>query len=108
MVRTELGEVRVELGQSARPLQLGQSCTLAIRPEKVRVLAFTERREVNSFPVRVSGFVYTGSETQYRLETPGGLLNAWVMNARSGPPVFQIGDRATVQLPWDALVLLDD
>jgi len=107
-VQTSLGAGEATCDRHSRPVQKGETCTLAIRPEKVRVSASSPNHEPNCYRARVVDLTYTGSETQYRLEAPGVSMKAWVMNAEVGSAPLRIGQEAMVQLPPAALVILDD
>lgn len=107
-VRTGFGPLNIEPNSGVRPLRGGDSCTVAIRPEKVQLLQSNKRCESNSFTARVADFVYTGSETQYSVEGHGVTLKAWILNASAGSPGIRIGQEVVVQLPPAALVVLED
>ncbi|MEP7009824.1 MAG: ABC transporter ATP-binding protein [Acidobacteriota bacterium] len=117
-VETPFGELRVE-GHGApapptTPESPREALTLAIRPEKVRLVsagaagAAAEEGE-NRVPVTVRELIYIGSETHYLLDAPGGLiLTAYAMNARIGSQGFDLGQTATAVLPPAGLLVLDD
>jgi spermidine/putrescine transport system ATP-binding protein len=106
--RTSFGELEIELDDSARSINAGDPCTLTIRPEKVVLNDSVENGETNCFVTRIVDLIYTGSETQYLLEGPGGPLKAWVLNTRVGHQGLHLGQEIAVRLPAAALVLLDD
>jgi spermidine/putrescine transport system ATP-binding protein len=107
-VRTSLGELEIELDDSARSVDPGDSCTLAIRPEKAWLEGASEACETNCFLAQIADLIYTGSETQYLLEAPGISLKAWILNTRVGHQGLHLGQKIAVRLPAEALVLLDD
>ena len=98
--RTNNGAVQTALG----PLKLhtpapAGDVTLTIRPEAVRL----ESGE-NSFPARVAGSTYLGTQVVYSLEAPGASLRAAL------PPHTRlaVGDRITARLPAESLWPLGD
>jgi spermidine/putrescine transport system ATP-binding protein len=52
---------------SERVLSPGTHVTVAVRPEKIRLLGQPARREYNSFPAQVEQVVYVGTDTRFRV-----------------------------------------
>jgi spermidine/putrescine transport system ATP-binding protein len=52
---------------SDQELSPGQRVTVAVRPEKIRLLPHPARGEHNSFPVQVEQVVYVGTDTRFRV-----------------------------------------
>ncbi len=90
----------------------GRPVTVAIRPEKIRLLPQAPSGLTNSFPVRVEEVIYVGTEThfQVRLEE-GSLLMVRQQNVVSAadPSAYYGGqDRVLVSWPPEStLILLD-
>jgi spermidine/putrescine transport system ATP-binding protein len=55
------------VAQVDEPLALGAAVTVAVRPEKVRLLPHPARGDHNSFPVRVEQVVYVGTDTRFKV-----------------------------------------
>jgi spermidine/putrescine transport system ATP-binding protein len=55
------------VAQSEQVLSPGTSVTVAVRPEKIRLLPRPGRGEVNSWPVTVEQVVYVGMDTRFRV-----------------------------------------
>ncbi len=108
VVRTAAGLWRVAPHATVHPLRTGDACTLAIRPEKVRLSEAGNLGEPNWLEARVTDVTYTGSETQYLLQTPAGPLRSWMLNDQAGRRAFTVGREIAVQLPPEALHILDD
>jgi spermidine/putrescine transport system ATP-binding protein len=106
-VDTPIGPLRVEFGANAPQAASRTSFSLAIRPEKIRVVPGGEAREENRVPVRVAQLIYIGSETHYKLDAGGGTLTAYAINAGAAP-AYAVGDSAIALLPPSALVVLED
>jgi spermidine/putrescine transport system ATP-binding protein len=104
MVQTQIGVLQVRLRGTSTP---SGDVTLAIRPEKVC-------RDNGSVPApnqvqaRVEELIYSGAETQYRLEAGGVKLTAVELNAQQPRPNVSPGEYARYCLPPEALVLLSD
>ncbi|MGH9366544.1 MAG: ABC transporter ATP-binding protein [Thermoanaerobaculia bacterium] len=106
VVDTAVGALSVEAGP-AEALRRS-SFSLAIRPEKIAVLAASQEGGENRVPVRVTQLIYIGSETHYVLEAGRATLTAYAMNAGSGSPAFGVGEAAVALLPASSLVVLED
>jgi spermidine/putrescine transport system ATP-binding protein len=55
------------VAQADTPLAPGTQVTVAVRPEKVRLLPKPARGEHNSFPVEIEHVVYVGTDTRFRV-----------------------------------------
>jgi spermidine/putrescine transport system ATP-binding protein len=60
------GELPV-IVQTDEALRPGLDVTVAVRPEKIRLLTDPAREEPNSFPVQVEQVVYVGTDTRFRV-----------------------------------------
>jgi len=60
-------EVLPVMVQTDRPLERGRQVTVAVRPEKIRLLPQPARGEHNSFLCRVEQMVYVGTDTRFRV-----------------------------------------
>jgi spermidine/putrescine transport system ATP-binding protein len=105
LVRAAFGWLECDAA-SGRPA--GAACTLAVRPERISVLAGDTPRRTNCFPATVVNAIYTGSETQYELDCSGVLLTARSMNAGLSASPIAPGQKVLVEIPAASLVLLDE
>jgi spermidine/putrescine transport system ATP-binding protein len=55
------------VAQAEQRLTPGARVTVAVRPEKIRLLPHPSRGEHNSFPVQVEQVVYVGTDTRFRV-----------------------------------------
>jgi ABC-type Fe3+/spermidine/putrescine transport system ATPase subunit len=60
------GTLRV-VALSDQNLSPGLRVTVAVRPEKIRLLPHPARGEHNSFPVQVEQVVYVGTDTRFKV-----------------------------------------
>ncbi len=113
LIRASAGpdSVLAERGQLAE-LTPGRAVTVAVRPEKIRLLSEPPPGLVNCCLGRVEEVVYVGTETQFRVRLEDGTLLAVrqqnVVSARD--PSAYYGGRDTVYLVWQpesTLVLLE-
>ena len=104
LARTELGEFSVSNVPKEYTKPGG---FVAIRPEKIQLLAGAANGAQNSFTARVEGFTYCGAETQYRLHAGQQTVQVVVMN-REASAVFQPGETVQCLLPAEHLILLDE
>jgi spermidine/putrescine transport system ATP-binding protein len=102
MVQTNAGLLRVKDGPPER-----ESFTLAIRPEKVRLLPRTAERGDNQIQMRIAECLYVGAETHYELRTGSQVVRVEIMNG-IGSQTFGPGEEVLACLPADALIVLDD
>lgn len=104
-VQTEHGPLSTTHGAGLRP---GQSVTLSVRPEKLRM----ERDDLavgNEIRARVDDIVYTGAENQYLLQAGGQQLVAFQLNADIGADEdFDYDEQVALYLPPDNLVVLEE
>ncbi|MDB6123629.1 MAG: spermidine/putrescine transporter ATP-binding protein [Pedosphaera sp.] len=104
-VQTTMGDLRVEIGDATRKVCVGEKITLAIRPEKMH---FNSKVAENQVKAVVRDSIYSGAETQYRLEAGERMLNACALNSRVGSQGLNVGETVLVHLPADALIILND
>jgi spermidine/putrescine transport system ATP-binding protein len=101
-----LGEVAVP---PAPTFAAGQCCTLALRPELIRIFERSDAVDLrNRYPGTVRELLYLGDVTHYRVVLEGGcVLEALMPNAAPGRAKFhEVGDAVTVGWRHDAGVLL--
>nr|WP_256444652.1 ABC transporter ATP-binding protein [Deinococcus sp. GbtcB9] len=104
-VQTEHGPLRTTYGEGLRP---GQSVTLSVRPEKLR-MERDDETEGNEIRARVDDIVYTGAENQYLLQAGGQQLVAFQLNADIGADEdFDYDEQVALYLPPDNLVVLEE
>ncbi|MXV18531.1 polyamine ABC transporter ATP-binding protein [Deinococcus xianganensis] len=104
-VQTEHGPLRTTHGAGLRP---GQSVTLSVRPEKLR-MERDDETEGNEIRARVDDIVYTGAENQYLLQAGGQQLVAFQLNADIGADEdFDYDEQVALYLPPDNLVVLEE
>jgi spermidine/putrescine transport system ATP-binding protein len=107
-VRSGSAELSVQTAVRRRQLAVGESCTLAVRPEQISLTASPARCNENCLPARVREATYAGPETQYLLDLGRQLFTAKVLNASNQLARFRVGDDVTIHLPPAAMVLLED
>jgi spermidine/putrescine transport system ATP-binding protein len=73
LVTVLVGEKLSVIAQAEEALDVGDMVTVAVRPEKIRLLPSPARGEHNSFPCRVEQVVYTGTETRFRVGLSGSV-----------------------------------
>jgi spermidine/putrescine transport system ATP-binding protein len=93
-------------------LPAGRPVTLAIRPEKIRLLREPAAGQLNQFSGQVEEIVYVGTETQFRVRLEdGSLLMVRQQNVvPTTDPHAYTGGQVTVVLSWQpdsSLILLD-
>jgi len=103
-VQTGLGLLNMATPAGDAPQR--ERWTLAIRLEKV-VLNPTGAG-ANCVRARIEEAIYSGAETRYMLRSREQTLQARLMNASAGQIKWRIGDELTVQLPPEALIVLED
>ncbi len=97
-----LGQVRV--ASDCHP-SAGQTGSIALRPEKIRIAAATAGDLAgNHFRGSVTDLLYLGDVTVYKVSTPGGAkLEALLANSAAGrTKFFEVGDAVEVAWPVDA------
>ena len=98
----ELGELKLADGRTLRAplgghaLAAGESATLSVRPERVRLAAAHAESEPGrtQLSARVAEVHYLGTDTRYYLESGSVSLTARQQNAEGGA-AFQVGDEVT-------------
>ncbi|MGC8874496.1 MAG: TOBE domain-containing protein, partial [Chloroflexia bacterium] len=113
LIRAAAGpdSVLAERGQLGE-LTPGRAVTVAVRPEKIRLLREPPSGLVNLFRGRIEEVVYVGTETQFRVRLEdGSLLAVRQQNVVSAPdPSAYYGGQDAVYLAWQpesTLVLLE-
>ena len=105
VIQTEFGPLRTVHGAG---LSVGQSVTLSIRPEKLR-MERDDETEGNEVRARVDDIVYTGAENQYLLEAHGQRLVAFQLNTDIGADEdFDYDEEVALYLPPASLVVLEE
>lgn len=105
VIGTSFGPLRTLHGAG---LRVGQSVTLSIRPEKLR-MERDDETEGNEVRARVDDIVYTGAENQYLLEANGERLVAFQLNADIGADEdFDYEEEVALYLPPASLVVLEE
>jgi len=105
-VAVQTGLRPVNVGQPAGDPPRAHHWTLGIRLEKV-VLDPTGSG-ANCVRARIEDAIYSGAETRYLLRSREQTLEARLMNTSAGQTKWRIGDELTVQLPPEALIVLED
>ncbi len=106
LVDTAIGRLDVDAAGNARAA--GAKVALAIRPEKVQVLA-SGGGGANEFTATLDEVIYSGSSSEYRLAAAGGLrFTAHLLNARSAGRTTAGGETLALRLPPENLVVLED
>jgi putrescine transport system ATP-binding protein len=92
---------------ATQPVPAGASVTVAVRPEKLRLLAAPEPGFANLRAVTVEGFAYLGTHTSYHVRLPGSGRAVAVLMPDHGVS-RRPGRGASLQLAWQAqdMVLL--
>lgn len=102
-VRTSMGDLTV-----ASPAPSSARFTIAIRPEKVRLLTTRAAGSLeNVLTARVESKVYAGSVTRYELRAESQRLSLELLNSEADSSGLDAGQSATVCLPAEALVVLE-
>jgi len=104
----QFGVLQVKYGEASTRLTVGKSVTLAIRPEKIRLAKPGGTPGANWFSARIVDMIYSGAETQYRLNLGDQTLNAVALNSRDGHQGFHVGEAVSCHLPEGSLIVLDD
>jgi spermidine/putrescine transport system ATP-binding protein len=105
LAETPLGTLRAEL-RPGDPEPDG-AVTLAIRPEKVRLVADGDQGE-NRIRGKVEQVIYIGSESHYHVRAGAQLFTVYAMNARSGARELAVGEGVALELPAGSLIVLED
>jgi ABC-type Fe3+/spermidine/putrescine transport system ATPase subunit len=80
--------------------------TLAIRPEKVKIVTDGGMGE-NRTSATVETVIYVGSSSQYVLRAGPFTFTAHTMNAGAGK-ALRPGERVQIELPASCLIVLED
>jgi len=107
-VKTSLGQLSVDAGVATRKLVRGENVTLAIRPEKVRLMPVDVAVTANQVKGVIEDLVYSGAETQYRVRAGDHQLNVVALNSRPGHQGLHPGQDVLCQMDERALILLED
>ncbi len=102
VVETPLGDLHLSASAT------GEKFTLAIRPEKVQLLADKPADGENVVSVAIEQLIYVGSESHYELRSGSQPLRAELMNSESGSGRFSPGQTVWARLPAASLIILDD
>ena len=99
--------------QAEQPLPQGAEVTLAVRPEKIRLLPRPPGSEHNAFPCRVEQVVYVGTDTRFQVRlSENVLLMVREQNVISTPDpnAYYGGEGSGVYAVWldDAARVLTD
>ncbi len=105
---TSLGPLAVSQNGVGEPASAAEARTLAIRPERLRLLPSGSTPGRNRVPTTVRDIAYSGSDTAYTLEAGGEGLRARVLNQGNSRDDFRPGQSLVVELPAEALVVLED
>ncbi len=107
-VDTPLGPMHATPAPDLKPRAVGDKVTLAIRPEKVRVLQ-APGDGANELEARLTEVIYSGSSSEYQLvAADGSRLKAHLLNARSSGRTSANGETLRLAFPADNLVVLED
>jgi spermidine/putrescine transport system ATP-binding protein len=105
LVETPAGVLRATADERAQ-VPAGK-VTLAIRPEKVRVVTDGSQGE-NRVGATIENVIYVGSSSQYLLRAGPLSFTTHSMNAGAGPRGLRAGERVQVELPAGCLIVLED
>jgi spermidine/putrescine transport system ATP-binding protein len=107
-IKTEVGFLTLSLANHSRELAVGEIVSLALRPEKLHLAHEAPSGCGNILRANVQAVIYSGAETQYRLDSGKFPLQATVLNARVGHQGFQEGDAVFCAVAEEALTLLEE
>ena len=93
----EGGEIALPI--SALPAPPASACTLAIRPERVRIGEFKLRGELKEI-------VYQGDATRYHIKLKDGPILSALISGGDSSRIIKRGDVVGVEFPFDALRVL--
>ena len=107
VAETPLGELQVDHPHPSR-----EQITLAIRPEQIRLLQNPGCKSMPSRPNRVQASIerrlYVGSESHFELQSGAIKLHAQTMNMDAEIPAWAPGQIVELELPPQALIVLED
>ena len=108
---TELGELTAALEAGQRKFSVGDSCTLAVRPEKIILREARGDVRPGEHEATILDVVYNGPDTDLSLQVQSGgpRLQVCCLNANMRAANRQPGQRLIVtQLPPESLIVLED
>jgi len=105
-VETEVGLFRAAITDGELGLKPGQCVNLALRPEKLELAIAQPGERANVFKAQVRAVIYSGSETQYRLQAGSMTLHATMLNTKVGHQGFHEGEQVFCSAAAEALVCL--
>jgi spermidine/putrescine transport system ATP-binding protein len=108
IVSTPLGTLRVEFGPQPSAATQRDTLTLAIRPEKVRLVAGCDTPRENCVTVRVHQLIYSGATTHYVLQAGTQELHSYAINTTVESSGLAVGHDVVAYLPPAGLLVLDD
>jgi spermidine/putrescine transport system ATP-binding protein len=108
VVNTPLGTLRVDFGPQPSAAAQRHTFTLAIRPEKVRLVAAHDMPGENCVTVRVQQLIYSGAATHYVLRAGAQELLSYAINATVEASGLAVGQDVVAYLPPAGLLVLDD
>jgi spermidine/putrescine transport system ATP-binding protein len=108
IVSTPLGTLRVDFGPQPPAAAHHDAFTLAIRPEKVRLVAAHDTLADNCLTVQVQQLIYSGATTHYVLRAGAQELLSYAINTTAGSPGLAVGQNVVAYLPPAELLVLDD
>lgn len=107
-VKTSFGQLSVDARVATRKPVRGENVTLAIRPEKVRLMPVDVAVAANQVKGVIEDLVYSGAETQYRVRVGDHQLNVVALNSRPGHQGLHPGQDVLCQMDERALIPLED
>jgi len=107
LAETPLGVLQVD-----HPCPRREQITLAIRPEQIRLLPATNLPTTQAHPNHVIASIgrrlYVGSESHFELHSGTVTLHAQCMNSYAEVPVWDSDQNVRIELPPQALIVLED
>jgi spermidine/putrescine transport system ATP-binding protein len=108
IVSTPLGTLRVDFGPQPSAATQRDTFTLAIRPEKVRLVATCDTPPENCVTVRLHQLIYSGATTHYVLRAGAQELLSYAINTTVGSVGLAVGQDLMAYLPPAGLLVLED
>ncbi len=84
------------------PVLEGSIVTLAVRPERASLSVD------DGLPARVQQVVYMGTDTVYHVDLSGQVFKVRITNTSGANHHFRVGDAVRVQIPPEAIQVLED
>jgi iron(III) transport system ATP-binding protein len=98
--------IRARVSGAATERKIGETVSLTIRPEAIELhKSGTNDGRLNHIDGQVVASAYRGLLIEYEIQTAGGVLKASVINPKD-KPVFQQGERVSVQFAPEDMVLV--